>query len=65
MDKRLFVGRIYLEVKYKHGVGRLIKALKLIEKDNIEDITKEDFISQGNCGVMTWILFSDLKRQFE
>jgi hypothetical protein len=57
-----FVGRIYLEVEYKHNIGRLIKALKTIPKIYVEDVTKEDFESISNCGVITWVTFENLKK---
>jgi len=65
MDKATFIGRIYLEVEYKRGIGRLIQALRLCNKQNIEDITKDDIISHGNCGIMTWITFNELKHYFD
>jgi hypothetical protein len=64
MDKATFIGRIYLEVEYKHGIGRLIKALRNIDKEDINDITRDDIVKQGNCGVMTWMLLNDMKQLF-
>jgi hypothetical protein len=56
-----FVGRIYLEIEYKHNVEKLVHALKIIPKIYVEDLERKDFESIPHCGVMTWVTFENMK----